>query len=286
MRRDVVLLPPANDLARRLQRIEFWCSPDVASSVRSCTIYPSEGSWDRGLSQWAESETPDILLDALLLRLDRFTGLRKLKVYDIQFTQARVDILHHLPNLHKLHISDCPVAPGQHIAVSPLTLCITNLALYPKENSHAADEFWYDLVQPDQLRVLEAHFRHVRPAASQIPIFPRVHTLRICILPEGDNEPSHCFATLSNFPGVRSLRILARGLESSQFDASALLPVLEEYFGEIEPLPLFLSANSLRRVQICKVRPEHLIALTQFRGGHGHKITALCRGMDSNHKLL
>ncbi|KAJ7636759.1 hypothetical protein FB45DRAFT_449624 [Roridomyces roridus] len=269
---DRVLLPPSNVVDSRLERIDFCCSPEIAPLVQCFTIFP-----DRRLSikapdpsEWAESETPDVLLDALFERLDRFTGLRKLVIRYIQFTQSRVDIIRHLPNLRQLDVVRCPAVPEQLISVPPRSLSITTLKLWHNDDT-LADNFWYDYVQPDQLRVIEADFRHGGALSiTQIPIFPHVQKLWVSM---GENQPSYYHAILSKFPAVRSVRVVSQGPETNNIRTSAILPALEEYYGGIQPLPLFLAAESLHRVQISSVRPEHLIA--RFHGGLGGRITAL-----------
>ncbi|KAJ7821692.1 hypothetical protein B0H14DRAFT_3146632 [Mycena olivaceomarginata] len=225
--------------------------------------------WD--VSKWSSStDTPDILLDSLFRRLDHFTGLQRLHASRIHFTQARVDILSHLPKLFELHLSNCAVAPGEHIETSPHVLRISDFSLCHDSKSDPADDYWFPLLQPDQLRVLRSDFALGR-TTDTISSFPNVQTLEAIMHRQ---TPSQYSTALSNFPAVRILKLWGKGLHTDAVvpDAVAVFPVLEEYYGPLEALPLFLAATTLRRVQTKCARSEDLV--TRIQGRHGRNITS------------
>ncbi|KAJ6529629.1 hypothetical protein B0H19DRAFT_1082744 [Mycena capillaripes] len=249
-----LLLPSPAEVDRRLKRLEFWFSSEIAPLVRSCLIYPLDSYMGRDVSKWSSStDTPYILLDALFQRLERFTGLQRLHASRIDFTQARVDILSQLPKLFELHLSDCAVAPGEHIETSAHVLRISDFSLYHDSKSDPADDYWFPLLQPDQLRVLRSDFALGR-TTDIISSFPNT--------------------ALSKFPAVRILKLWGKGLNTDAVvpDAVALFPVLEEYYGPHEALPLFLAATTLRRVQTECARSEDLV--TRIQGSQGRNITS------------
>jgi hypothetical protein len=223
------------------------------------------------VSKWSSStDTPYILLDALFQRLEHFTGLQRLHTFRIHFTQARVDILSHLPKLFELHLSGCAVAPGEHIETSPHVLRISDFSLCHDSKSDPADDYWFPLLQPDQLRVLRSDFALGR-TTDTISSFPNVQTLEAIMHRQ---TPSQYLTALSKFPGVRILKLWGKGLHTDAVvpDAVAVFPVLEEYYGPHEALPLFLAATTLRRVQITCARSEDLV--NRIQGSQGRNITS------------
>ncbi|KAJ7921514.1 hypothetical protein B0H13DRAFT_2318410 [Mycena leptocephala] len=111
------LLPSPSEVDRRIERLDFLCSGEIAPLVRSCHISAYEPPYGSNESSFS-TDTPYILLDALFERLVRFTGLRRLSAFRIPFTQARVDILFRLPHLSYLDVNSCTVTPGGHIQPS------------------------------------------------------------------------------------------------------------------------------------------------------------------------
>ncbi|KAJ7806558.1 hypothetical protein B0H14DRAFT_3152889 [Mycena olivaceomarginata] len=259
-----LLLPPPAEVDRRLKRLEFWCSSEIAPLVRSCLIRPLDSYTGRDASKWSSStDTPYILLDSLFRRLDHFTGLQRLHASGIHFTQARVDILSHLPRLFELHLSDCAVAPGEHIETSPHVLRMSDFSLCHDSKSDPADDYWFPLLQPDQLRVLRSDFALGRTIYT-ISSFPNVQTLEAIMHRQ---TPSQYSTALSKFPAVRILKLWGKGLHTDVVvpDAVAVFPVLEEYYGPHEALPPNVLAQR--------------IWSTRIQGRHGRNITSFNVGL-------
>ncbi|KAJ6448784.1 hypothetical protein C8R47DRAFT_1330077 [Mycena vitilis] len=84
--------------------------PQNAPFVRSCCISTKDvPRYEKDSSEWiSTTETPYILLDAVLERLTRFTCLQQLEARDLHFTQARAAILSRLPHLSKLSVRAYP----------------------------------------------------------------------------------------------------------------------------------------------------------------------------------
>ncbi|KAF8188469.1 hypothetical protein K438DRAFT_2019268 [Mycena galopus ATCC 62051] len=265
------LLPPsAADVDRRLERLDFFSSSEIAPFVRDCHIsvwetYDKDNSSKQSLS----TDTPYILLEALFQRLVYFTGLQRFEAHHIHFTQAGVNNLCGLPNLSQLHLSDCPVAPGEHIEPSPHALRLSEFYLFRGSKLGQVDDYWFPMLQPDQLRVLTSNFALGRTAHA-LPSFNNVHTLEAIM---HSPTPAQYLTIMSKFPAVRTLKLHGKGLQPDGVAPTvAVFPLLEEYYGPHEALPFFL-ATTLRRVQTECGGAEDLSI--RIQGIQGRNMTSL-----------
>ncbi|KAF8188488.1 hypothetical protein K438DRAFT_1833631 [Mycena galopus ATCC 62051] len=265
-----LFLPSPSEVDRHLERLNFLCSPEIAPLVRFCTI---SSDLYRDSDKWSFStDTPYILLDAVFQRLGNFTGLQKFHASKIHFTQVGLDNLCRLSNLFELYLFHCPAAPGARIEPSPRALRISNFSLYrdSKTKSDQADDYWFPMLQPDQLRVLTSNFALGR-TVDALPSFNNVHTLKAIM---HNPTPAQHLTIMSKFPAVRILELSGKGLQpDAAAPAVAVFPLLEEYHGPHEALPFFLATATLRRVETKCVRAEDLSIPIQ--GVQGHNITSL-----------
>ncbi|KAF8181915.1 hypothetical protein K438DRAFT_1174579 [Mycena galopus ATCC 62051] len=234
-----LLLPSPEGIHRRLERLDFWCSPGLAPFVRSCSMYSRRrpGYGDSDPSDWSFStQTPYILLDALFQRL------------------GRVDILCRLPMLSAVTVGGCHAAPGERIEPSPRALSVSEFHLMhiPQPQYQKDNDYWIPLLHPDHLRSLGAYFSDiVRTVRPDHPNFPNVHRLS----------------------GAMDLPTLSENLMLMSRFPAPVFPLLEEYSGPYEILPLFLPAATLRRIRTDCDSPKDLI--TRIEGVQGAKITSL-----------
>ncbi|KAJ7096095.1 hypothetical protein C8R44DRAFT_989397 [Mycena epipterygia] len=260
-----VLLPSPTEVDRRLERLNFWCSAEIAPLVRYCDI-TARKSWEhRNSSEWSFStDSPYILLDALFERLLHFTGLQRLDASSVHFTQARVDTLCRLPILSELGVYWCTVAPGECIVPAPQALRVSDFCLVSDDKLEYGDNYWIPLLHPDHLRALRAEFN---PRTVQaIPSFTNVHRLSVTMdLP----TPAQNLVILSKFPAVRVLELGGKGLLTDALalrpreQASAVFPLLREYSGPYQPLPLFLPLTTLTHLIIPRCSPQDFITRVQ-----------------------
>ncbi|KAJ7677799.1 hypothetical protein DFH06DRAFT_1421964 [Mycena polygramma] len=243
----------------------FWSSPEIAPFVRSCCISTKDvPRYEKDSSEWTcATETPYILLDAVLERLARFTCLQRLEARDLHFTQARVDIISRLPPLSKLLVRWCTVAPHEHIEPLSHTLHVSEFDLSPGHNKEKGNEFWIPMLHPGHLRTLRARFNpRCMSRPVDIPAFPIVQSLDAFMdLP----TPAQNISILTKFPAVRVLRLGGKGLSTAAVSSRlpAVFPHLREYSGPYEALPLFLEADGLKHVATSKCGPQDLISRIQ-----------------------
>ncbi|KAJ6479625.1 hypothetical protein C8R45DRAFT_1155666 [Mycena sanguinolenta] len=259
------LLPSPSEIDRRIKRLDFVCSAEIAPLVRECHIQGQTLS--SGWYTWSFSTgTPYILLDALFERLARFTGLQRLYASQISFTQARVDILFRLLHLSQVHVSGCTVTSGESIAPPPRALHVSDFHLWHYSGFGHREDYWIPLLHPDHLRVLSVALNSdcIRRAVLTTPTFPNVHTLTASTY---NMTLSQNLTFLSRFPGVRILRLWGDGhgldLDAVDVEAGTLFPHLAEYYGPCQPLPLFLASTNLRRMQIDCSPPEEFLSRIQ-----------------------
>ncbi|KAJ7149259.1 hypothetical protein C8R43DRAFT_1193010 [Mycena crocata] len=245
-----VLLPEAQKLEHSLDRLNFWCSEDVAPLVRSCIINPwRHGDSGTGYATWKFSETdsPYILLARFFELLPRFTGMQRLHAFRVHFTQSGVANVCCLPSLDCLRINMCEVAPGQCIDPSSLSLRVSNFYARQYTSSRAKIDHWIRLLDPNQLRELDVMgypFTYVEGICA-VPSFPRVRTLMLTMDP---STPSQNLAILSRFPAVE---VFTRRFRTDPSDVDD--PRVEPVAITGPPMP------SLRRLRIYGCDPDDVM---------------------------
>ncbi|KAJ7135799.1 hypothetical protein C8R44DRAFT_729354 [Mycena epipterygia] len=143
---DHLRLPSPEKIDSTLERLNFWCSDEIATLVRSCENDP----WQRGTS--FHSDSPCILLDEFFERLPCFTGLQRIHATQAHFTQAG------LINLCRRY---CYVVGQERILTHGLELRVSTFSI-----THLDDEddeswlwggHWSELLSPYHLRQLELY---------------------------------------------------------------------------------------------------------------------------------
>ncbi|KAJ6476462.1 hypothetical protein C8R47DRAFT_1323592 [Mycena vitilis] len=242
-----LLLPSPTGVDCCLERLSFWCSPEIAPFVRSCEITRSQKS------EWSfATYSPYILLDAVLNGLALFTRLQRLEISYILFTPARVDTLRYLPTLSNLTVSWCTFVSGRYaITSSPL-----RVSSFEELKWHE-DQLWIRIIHPDHLHTLRTTF-HPRDL-DVIPSFPNLHTLDVTMHLA---MPAQNIAILNKFPTVQVLKLRGKKdfPETVSLLAPPVLPALTEYSGPYQYLPLFLALDSLAHLTINSCSPSAFIS--------------------------
>ncbi|KAJ6555046.1 hypothetical protein DFH09DRAFT_1494165 [Mycena vulgaris] len=235
------LLPSAGEVERSFERLNFWCSLEIAPLVRSCKITP----WQKlgpVWSAWTFSDTdaPYILLAALFDRLSCFVRLQTLYALHVDFTQIGVVGLCRLPVLTRLYIYDFNVAAGERIDTTGLSLRLSSFILYREIDSAEGVDHWIALLDPDHLREMDVTLNpHVfSRTVANTSSFPHVHKLSAIM---NDSTVSDL---LPKFPAVQTFTMDWRG-DGPTAHISGLLPALTEYTGPWNTLRLFLPRESL-----------------------------------------
>ncbi|KAJ7087053.1 hypothetical protein C8R43DRAFT_1142387 [Mycena crocata] len=201
-----LLLPSPEDVERSMERLNFWCSADVAPSVRSCVVSP----WypDTHIAgAFFETHYPYILLDKFFEFLPRFTNMKRLETIQVYFTQTGVANICRLPALDNLRVNQAYAASGQSIHLSSLSSSVSCFFLRQLGSPVLQ---WTSLLKPDCLCELDT--LNYRPNNAGLtdpgiplfhpsgPLFLHVHTL---VLNMNPLTPSRNLAILSRFPTVR-----------------------------------------------------------------------------------
>ncbi|KAJ6506020.1 hypothetical protein DFH09DRAFT_1289166 [Mycena vulgaris] len=248
------LLPSAAEVERSFERLNFWCSPEIAPLVRSCKITP----WVRYPRTFSDTETPYILLAAFFDRLLCFARLQTLYALRVDFTQIGVVGLCRLPALTRLHIDECIVAARERVDTTALSLKVSSFIL---ERELEGVDRWIALLDPDHLRQMEltVNCRVLARTVANTSPFPHVHKLS---------------AIMNNSTVSDLLHSQCAGGADPTVHISGLLPALTEYTGPCNTLCLFLPREALTHLVTPRCLPADF--LRQLEGiGRPHNIPSL-----------
>ncbi|KAJ7920161.1 hypothetical protein B0H13DRAFT_2656488 [Mycena leptocephala] len=250
----LMYLAPTPIVERALKRLKFWSSAEISSFVRTCHITPGTGDPGHMSHQYSRR-----LLDAIFERLPRFSGLRRIHAFRVEFSQKCVESLCSLPLLTHLDIDHCSVSSDARIDPSGLTLRITSF-VYRDGRRFEDPSRWVLMLHPDHLCQFTAFpcgplFDNI---IDNVPRFPRVHKLSVGMSLETMSE--NC-SILAKFPTVQSFSLeVMSGLPPSDAGSlSKMLPTLAEYTGSYDTLHMFLGRPALTRLTIKICRAEKLI---------------------------
>ncbi|KAJ7934768.1 hypothetical protein B0H13DRAFT_2305220 [Mycena leptocephala] len=241
-------LPPSADVNRSLERLNFWCSDEIAPFVRICRIIPWYPFFSNSRLVFSTTDTPYTLLYALFERVPCFTGLKRLFAEHAHFTQTGVTNVCRLPTLSRLDLVLCSVAPGEHIDPSTLGLGVSSCLLKPYIHSQDGFDPWVRLLRPEHLRQFQMSYnsRFFSERLHTTPSFPHVHTLSAKI---DFSKMSQILMSLSKFPAVEVLTLAGWGTLPLGLQASGVLPLVRDYTGCTQALPFFLPLSTLRRIK-------------------------------------
>ncbi|KAF7345859.1 L-aminoadipate-semialdehyde dehydrogenase [Mycena venus] len=236
---------------RELERLDFWSSTEIAPLVRTCRLTPVVIGKTWGAEN--ESDLEIALLTAFFERLPRFTSIQYLHAYLVRFTQTGLANLCLLPALSQLEIVlGTMVEP---IDCSSLHLSrVTSFRLqHTRHSSPNVVDSWMRLL-PNQLVEMYLGFGpHLfADIAQNIPPFPHVRKLTLRALRIGDRlNPMNASPVLppilSKFSGVEVFVMEGYWPVSDHVPSefSHLLPIVKEYVGLKDMLPILLSQPTL-----------------------------------------
>ncbi|KAJ7505947.1 hypothetical protein B0H11DRAFT_362563 [Mycena galericulata] len=255
-------LPVPAEVDTDLQRLTFWASDEIAPLVRSCTIRP----WHDG-EDYGPGEAPYILLAAFFQHLGRFAGMERLHAMLIHFTQARLTALCR-SSVGDVTIDMCRLsAEGidfSSLALNVSSFCYRDFQLEPQ---------WISLLHPRYLRKLQ--LRNERPSelrflGNKTDSLPSFSLVEVLSLRMDTSQISHHLSLLTKFPAVQALSLQPldpnqHGGPLPEIQFSELFPVLREYTGTSETVPMFLPLRTLERVTVdSRCNPERFV--TRLRG--------------------
>ncbi|KAJ7505952.1 hypothetical protein B0H11DRAFT_1976796 [Mycena galericulata] len=243
---DGLMLPSPAEVDAYLQRLNFWSSDEIAPFVRSCTIQP----W-YGRENCVPAEAPYILLAAFFEHLDRFGGLERLHAMEIDFTHAGLAALGR-SSVRDVTINMSRLPPLEGIDFSSLALNVSSFC----NGDIRLDPQWISLLRPQYLRKLQ--LRNHQPLeflgnnTDSLPSFSLVEVLSLHV---DTSQISHHLSLLTKFPAVQVLSLQPldpnqHGGPLPEIQFSELFPVLREYTGTSETVPLFLPLRTLERVAV------------------------------------
>ncbi|KAJ7289494.1 hypothetical protein C8J57DRAFT_1277848 [Mycena rebaudengoi] len=253
---DLAGVPPVE---RALERLRFWSSPEIAPLVHSCDITPFRLS---------SAETPYILLSEFFDRLALFTNLNSLVSKWVHFTPTGFTGLCSLPNLAHVTIELGPVQDSgnsEPIDVGSLELDVSTFTLSRTAKSVTAQnslDHWLSALRPETLRHLAVAWNPQMFLSDDLPIYPRVETLRIEASDHGAQPES--FSFLAKFPELRILSV--EGPDSTHDPeplSTELVPHLTDYTGCYHVLRSLLPTPTLRRLRLSSCCSREL--LTELR---------------------
>ncbi|KAJ6506822.1 hypothetical protein C8R45DRAFT_970662 [Mycena sanguinolenta] len=247
---DTVLLPPDTEITASLDRLDFWCSDQIARHVRSCEITPWQPALSTSPFSEATTHPPYILLNSFFQRLELFTCLQHLRAEGIRFTQSGVTSLCHAPALTAVYLIRCSIADGEHIDLTSLQLGVSSFSFLNGVTVDDGIGVWIPLLRPQHLHQLHltCHPRFFGEDLAAVPTFPHVQTLT---LTANYSTMAYNLAILSKFPAVQIFMMLGWGLVHNGAGApvdAAVLPVLQKYTCGCETMTLFLHRHTLTHV--------------------------------------
>ncbi|KAK6981577.1 hypothetical protein R3P38DRAFT_3113735 [Favolaschia claudopus] len=238
---------------RELERLEFWSSPEIAPFVRSCKAIPIETKMLTG------DRSPTSLVEVFFNKLPCFTSLQHLDVYAVHFTHIGLQNLCHLPALRHLELTVCHVADSVDLEASQLRLetvdCFALRHLRPTD----ALPPWINLLHPERLVEMHLTFcpAYIAHIAHSLPYFPAVKRFSILLPPDeatsAPRQTSNIYPLLPKFPNIEKLEVYCFWLAqaySSVDDVPDAFPLLTEYHGPAEMLPVIISRSNLQRLWI------------------------------------
>ncbi|KAJ7491176.1 hypothetical protein FB451DRAFT_633579 [Mycena latifolia] len=240
---------PSKYRKRVLERLEFFFSPHISSSVVECWISPHSPEED--------GAPADDLIDTIFASLSRLPNLKVLGCRYVRLTPGRLAVLQSLKlttiSLELCYggISDFAVAPS--VPLQAVTF------KYPDDEDTANPCLLF--LSPNHLEQLHATTTSILPTLTQSRPFRKLRTMDI---------PVECVASdllipaLSRCPAVDHISLhtseyVPRSLIESLPDG--ILPLLSSYRGPHHFAATFLKGRNAKRVEISlPCRPNRLEA--------------------------
>lgn len=208
--------------------------------------------------------------------LPRFTNIRRLVFFYVEFDQEALISLSSLPNLKTIELEKCSIAGD---ATPSVLLKVEKLSFLhlgsPDELLRIGADKWLPMLDPDILSHLALFPDRTTTAfLDTLPqlLFPNLHILSMFV----KSWPQLIASGCHNLPAVRTLSI-------QQFASSALppapeatlFPLLESYKGPPELLAFLDPAAAPRRLHITCPGPHLFLRILNVHYAHAHHVTSL-----------
>jgi len=224
--------------SRRIERLEYWASDDIAPLVRHCKVDPLY--YSDATAPFANEREDTCLIDIFFQTLPRFFNISHLECNHLPFCNLALSQLSQLKKLRTLEVTDCTVTAS---APPQPALAVTNMHFYSYCAIYGSVEDrgsvgWLDVLRPDSIRriwlSLDApKIIHLRGIAT-------TRSLYDLSAPERDNVSRHIISILSHPTALEELKICP--YQKSQESFEHFEPPNDYSFGA-------LSLHSLRNYE-------------------------------------
>jgi hypothetical protein len=242
--------------ALRLERLQYWTSPDIAPLVRRCKVEP-EYSVRRLGDIVDQGEDADSLIDAFFEILPHFYNLRHMEFLHVPFSDKALLHLCGLKKLKSFAVTDCVVTATA--APRPL-LGVADVFFYAYNTFYGSIEErgsvgWLDVLNPDTIRHISIYFP--KPKIIHLRGIATMRSLCDLSASEADIVHRHIISILSHPSALEELHI-SHYLEKTSHEivdppigfviGSFSLPSLRLYHGPHQYLSWFVTGQSLHTV--------------------------------------
>ncbi|KAJ7149183.1 hypothetical protein C8R43DRAFT_1007425 [Mycena crocata] len=256
-------LPFHTATTKSMERLNSWCSAEIAPLVRSCNISPYRApTWDVG-TPLGGKDYPCILLDAFFANLASFTGLQRIIANSVHFTQIGMHNLCRLPALKYLTVYDCRVTVGEEGVDPPVQrLCLAQFSIRDNVTREGDVRHWLPLFNAQYLRELDVmcNVRFFGDGLNAVPQMPHVHKLSVSL---DFATMAYNLGILAKLPSVERFELRGWGKISHETglhaQASGVFSLLTEYTGPEHALHLFLPRPRLTRLTVSYCSPADLM---------------------------
>ncbi|KAK7030059.1 hypothetical protein R3P38DRAFT_2932979 [Favolaschia claudopus] len=240
---------PSSKIESAFDRLAFFSSPTTAPHVRTCIV---KGNFPPSIMQMDLPDFNEVVepprhmfMQSFYDRLPLFSRLDSLQLHRIQLTQIGLANICTLPSLTHISMAHCSVAQGEILDVDSLTLKVKSFSAYKNAGFNLPR-----LLCPATLERLEiCHWTGL--AEFDIGPFPHVRALRMTDgLDVGTMELTDEFRVLTRFPAVRTLGLLYRNQLAGSASPEAILPMLQEYIGDLDNLGPFIHHSALTSIAL------------------------------------
>lgn len=246
-------------IARRIERLRFWTSNDVAPVVRECSAYPVYYRVDLK-SQVDFYGDINTLIDAFFDALPKFRNLSRLDCRHMPFSDATLRMLGQMENLSTLQVEDCNITSRDTLTIQR-SVRVPNVHFYSGFSDYGEYEprpnvGWLDILDPDCVRRVEISFPE--PKISHLRgIATAKSSPGSDLSPEQDIFHYHIVSIISHLSCLEELRIFPYNVDTynEKLDLpkdteTVKLVSLRKYIGPHQYLPSFIVEHNMQSVEL------------------------------------
>ncbi|KAK7022561.1 hypothetical protein R3P38DRAFT_2961340 [Favolaschia claudopus] len=239
---------PSSKIESAFDRLALFSSPTTAPHVCNCIVKgkPPPLLMHMDLHDPNEVVEPPrhTFMQSFYDRLPLFSRLDSLQLHTIQLTQIGLANICTLSSLTLISMAHCSVAEGEIIDVDSLTLRVKTFTAYKNSG--------FDLPRllcPATLEHLEI-CELTGLAEFDIGPFPHVCALKMTDGLTGAIGVTDDFRALAKFPALRTLGLLYRNQLAGSASSDPILPLLQEYIGDLDNLRPFIHHSALSSIAL------------------------------------